>query len=41
MSSNLEANCYGFATWCSKLQLSLSSVGCHKPNPYYGKWMCI
>jgi len=31
MSSNLEANGYGFATWCSKLHFS--SVGCHKPIP--------
>jgi len=39
MSSNLEANCYGFATWCSKLHFS--SVECDEPNPYHGKGMCI
>jgi len=31
MSSNFEANYYGFATWCSKV--NFSSVGCCKPNP--------
>ena len=35
MSSNLNANCYGFATWCSKLHFS--SAGCRKPKSYSGK----
>ena len=32
MSSNLEENCYGFASWCRKWYFS--SVGCRKPNNF-------
>jgi len=39
MSSNLNANCCGFATWYSKLHFS--SARCRKPNPYYEKGMWI
>jgi len=32
MSSNLEAICYGFATWCSKLHFT--SVGFRKSESW-------
>ena len=37
MLSNLEANCYGFATWCKKLDFS--SVGCGKSKKVAKRWL--
>jgi len=37
MLSNLEGNCYGFATWCRKLHFS--SVGCRKSKKVGKHWL--